>query len=44
DNEVPDEESADFIGDEDDVVPHVLEDDPASVHVVSSDDSSEDEN
>nr|GEZ11580.1 hypothetical protein [Tanacetum cinerariifolium] len=26
DNEVPDEESADFIGDEDDVVPHVLED------------------
>nr|GEX64846.1 hypothetical protein [Tanacetum cinerariifolium] len=65
DNEAPDEESADFIGDEDDVVPHVLEDDvvphvleddddqnddvcddddPASVHVVSSDDSSEDEN
>nr|GEZ88618.1 hypothetical protein [Tanacetum cinerariifolium] len=49
DNEVPDEESADFIGDEDDVVPHVLEDDdqdddvrddddPASVHVVSSED------
>nr|GEU59306.1 hypothetical protein [Tanacetum cinerariifolium] len=49
DNEVPDEESADFIGDEDDVAPHVLEDDdqdedvrdddgPASVHVVSSDD------
>nr|GEV12576.1 hypothetical protein [Tanacetum cinerariifolium] len=27
DNEVPDEENADFIGDEDDVVPHVLEDD-----------------
>ncbi|GJW31940.1 hypothetical protein Tco_0051972 [Tanacetum coccineum] len=55
DNEVPDEESADLIGDEDDVVPHVLEDDdqdddvhedddPASVHLVSSDDSSEDEN
>ncbi|GKC89085.1 S-adenosyl-L-methionine-dependent methyltransferases superfamily protein [Tanacetum coccineum] len=55
DNEVADEEGADFIGDEDDVVPHVLEDDdqdddvrddddPASVHVVSSDDSSEDEN
>ncbi|GJX69780.1 hypothetical protein Tco_0305507 [Tanacetum coccineum] len=54
-NEVPDEESANFIGDEDDVVPRVLEDDdldddvrddddPASVHVVSSDDSSEDEN
>nr|GEW68332.1 hypothetical protein [Tanacetum cinerariifolium] len=55
DNEVPDEESVDFIGDEDDVVPHVLKDDDqdddvrddddlASVHVVSSDDSSEDEN
>ncbi|GJR59047.1 hypothetical protein Tco_1501209 [Tanacetum coccineum] len=52
---LPDNEVADFIGDEDDVVPHVLEDDdqdddvrddddPASVHVVSSDDSSEDEN
>nr|GEW45539.1 hypothetical protein [Tanacetum cinerariifolium] len=49
DNEVPDEESADFIGDEDDVVSYVLEDDdqdddvrndddPASVHVVSSED------